>query len=188
MIQRPGTITIEDFDRMIEEGYFDRVKQRVDLIRGEIICMNAAGPMHDEVVTRLTEWSSLWARRSGCRVRTEKGIKLPPVVSEPEPAIVWVVDKDYMADKPYAQDIALLIEVSDSSLNEDRIELVPLYAEAGISEYWIVNCADQCIEVHRHPVDGEYTEQFIVDFGDEVSPLVAPEAVVDVAGLFARRT
>jgi Uma2 family endonuclease len=188
MIRRPGTISIEAFDQMIEAGCFHRIKRRVDLIRGEIVYMSAAGPMHDEVLTRLTEWSFAWAARYGCRVRTEKGVKLPPVVSVPEPDIVWVADKDYMTDKPYAEDVALLIEVSDSSLQEDRVELVPLYAEAGIAEYWIANCAEQCIEVFRRPVGIEYTEQLVFDFGEVVSPLIAPQAVVDVAGLFALRS
>jgi Uma2 family endonuclease len=186
MIQRPGTITIEDFDRMIEEGYFAGIKHRVDLIRGELVYMNAAGPMHDEILTRLREWSFEWSRRYGYRLRSEMGVKLPRVVSVPEPDIVWVLKKDYMTAKPQAADVGLLIEVSDSSLQDDRVEMAPLYAEASVQEYWIANCADQCIEVYRTPVGDRYTERFIVDLGDQVCPVVAPKAVLDVAALFVR--
>src|SRR4051794_6961681 len=110
MIQGPGTLSIDDFDRMIEEGHFDRVKQRVDLIRGELVYMSPAGPIHDEVLTRLQEWSAKWAGRYGCRVRSEKGVELPHLVSVPEPDIVWVVDEDYMDQKPQEKDVRLLIE------------------------------------------------------------------------------
>lgn len=186
MIRRPGTITIEDFDRMIEVGHFASIKHRVDLIRGELVYMSAAGPMHDEVLTRLREWSAEWAKQCGYRMRSEMGLKLPRVVSVPEPDIVWVVAKDYMTGKPTAQDAGLVIEVSNSSLREDRVELTPLYAESVVPEYWIVNCIEQCIEVHRQPVGDEYLDQSTVDVGEQVSPLVAPQAVLDVAELIAR--
>lgn len=187
MIQRVGTISIDEFNRMIAAGDFDRVTQRVDLIRGELVYMSPAGPMHDEVLTRLTEWSFEQARLAGYRVRTEMGVEMPPLVSVPEPDLVWVLDKDYMTVKPQAEDVGLLIEVANSSLREDRDDLIPLYAEAEISEYWIVNCIEHCVEVHRKPVGDEYTEQFTVDVGERMSPLAAPEALLDVAALFARR-
>jgi Uma2 family endonuclease len=60
-----------------------------------------------------------------------------------------------------------------------------LYAEAGIAEYWIVNCIESVIEVHRQPVDCIYQERLVVEPGQKFSPLIAPEAVLDVADLFA---
>jgi Uma2 family endonuclease len=187
MIQRAGTISIDEFNRMIAAGYFNRVTQRVDLIRGELVYMSPASPMHDEVLTRIESWSEKWAPTVGYRKRSEKGVELPPLVSVPEPDVVWVKDKDYMTVKPQAADVGLLIEVAKSSLDDDRQELAPLYAEAGIPEYWIVNCIEQCLEVHRKPIGDEYAEQFTVDIGEKVNPLVAPHAILDVAALFARR-
>lgn len=187
MIRRLGPISIEEFDRMIEEGYFEEGKQRVDLIRGRLRIMSPAGPMHEEILTRLERWSEKWAPTCGSQKRSEKSIDLPRVSSVPEPDIVWVKDRDYMDARPTAIEVDLLIEVSVSSLDDDRIEMRSLYAEAGILEYWIVNCIDQCIEVHRKAKDSEYTEQFIIDRGQRVSPLVAPQAWLDVEELFARR-
>jgi Uma2 family endonuclease len=187
MIQRVGTISIDEFNRMIAAGYFDRVKQRVDLIRGELVYMSPASPMHDEVLTRMESWSEKWAPTVGYRKRSEKGVELSPLVSVPEPDVVWVKDKDYMTIKPQAADVGLVIEVAKSSLDDDRRELAPLFAEAGIPEYWIVNCLEHCIEVHRQPAGEEYAEQFSVDVGERISPLIAPQAVLDVAALFARR-
>src|SRR5438445_13243635 len=45
----------------------------------------------------------------------------------------------------------LLIEVADSSLAYDRSTKLRLYAEAGIPEYWVVDCNAEAIEVYRGP-------------------------------------
>ena len=44
--------------------------------------------------------------------------------------------------------------MSDSSLEYDRQVKLPMYAEAGIAEFWIVNLEDDCLEVYRQPTAG----------------------------------
>jgi Uma2 family endonuclease len=53
--------------------------------------------------------------------------------------------------KPGPQDIALVIEVADSTLRRDRTLKRRLYAAAGIPVYWIVNLVDKQLEVYSHP-------------------------------------
>jgi len=43
------------------------------------------------------------------------------------------------------------VEVSDTTLRRDRGVKRPLYASAGIAEYWIVNLEDRYVEVHWSP-------------------------------------
>ena len=50
-----------------------------------------------------------------------------------------------------AEDVLLLIEVAESSLAYDRTTKLRLYAEAGIPEYWVVDCKAETVEVHRDP-------------------------------------
>ena len=45
------------------------------------------------------------------------------------------------------EDVLLLAEVSESSLDHDRKLKLPAYAEAGIRECWIVNMPEQHVEV-----------------------------------------
>ena len=52
-------------------------------------------------------------------------------------------DDFYASGKPRPADVILLIEVSDTSLDFDREVKRPLYAEAGIGEFWIVNLEDE---------------------------------------------
>lgn len=97
--------------------------------------------------------------------------------SEPEPdfAIVPGPAERYLAHHPYAVDISVLIEVSDSSLSHDRNDKGRIYAHAGIVCYWIVNLVDRQVEVYTDPTgpdaDPRFRQQQDYRPGDAV-PLV----------------
>jgi Uma2 family endonuclease len=73
--------------------------------------------------------------------------------------------------------VFLVIEVSDTTLVYDRTVKLPLYAEAGIPEVWIVNLPEQQIEVYREAGPGGYKSMRRILRGETV----APEAFPDVA-------
>ncbi len=77
--------------------------------------------------------------------------------SEPEPdiAVVAVSADDYVERHPGPADIALVIEVSRSSIFRDRVEKARIYAEAGIPVYWIVYVSKSTIEVFTDPANGK---------------------------------
>jgi len=50
------------------------------------------------------------------------------------------------------------VAVSDSTLRDDRDVKVPLYAESGIPECWLVDLGDRAVEVYRQPSGGRYAE------------------------------
>ena len=79
----------------------------------------------------------------------------------------------------------LLIEVSDSTLVHDRDTKGPLYAQAGIAEYWIVNLVTMQLMVYRRPVDGVYQELQILGHGDSIQPLAFPDVTIEVAEILA---
>jgi hypothetical protein len=56
------------------------------------------------------------------RVRIQNPVAFVTVDTEPEPDVVWAVEKPYKRAHPTADDILLLIEVADSSLKTDRGE------------------------------------------------------------------
>jgi Uma2 family endonuclease len=84
--------------------------------------------------------------------------------SEPEPdiAIVRLRSDDYINSHPAPADIILAIEVADSTIKFDRDTKAPLYAAAGISEYWIVNLIDNRLEIYRQPEGSIYTSIEII--------------------------
>jgi Uma2 family endonuclease len=78
--------------------------------------------------------------------------------SQPEPDLSLLIPRSdfYVAAHPCPQDIYLIIEVSDSTIDYERYTKISLYAEANIQEVWIVNLKEECLEVYRHPLHGSY--------------------------------
>ena len=87
--------------------------------------------------------------------REEEPVRMPPY-DEPEPdiAIVQGTDADYEFRTPTTVDVALLVEVSDSTLSQDRGKKLSGYARARIPVYWIINLVDRQVEVFSRPGRG----------------------------------
>jgi Uma2 family endonuclease len=87
----------------------------------------------------------------------EKPITIADLISEPQPGITVVLRKDYSKANPSPEEIRLVAEVADSSLEKDQTVKVILYAEANIAEYWIINLPKRRVEVHLYPLPEERT-------------------------------
>jgi len=173
-------LPLESYDKMIAAGLFDGPnRQRVELIYGELREMNPIGPKHEEIVDRLVEWTTAHVPRNKVRLRVQNSIGLPSLASAPEPDIAWVTQKSYLSGRPRAEDVLLIIEVAESSLDYDRGEKAELYAAAGIQDYWVVNLVEQCIEVFRDPDRGRYRSLVTIYPGDAARPLKFPELALD---------
>ncbi|HYO08894.1 MAG TPA: Uma2 family endonuclease [Tepidisphaeraceae bacterium] len=141
--------SVDEYHRMIEAGILTEA-DRVELLEGWIVAKMVHNPRHDATVDRTQDalrrrLSSAW------RVRVRSAITTPE--SEPEPDIAVAIGpaSRYEARHPEPGEIALLVEVAESSLPSDRGIKARLYARAGIRQYWIVNVVDQVVEVHLLP-------------------------------------
>lgn len=177
-------LTVEEYGRMVEKGAFDGLGKKIELIRGEIRSMNPAGPIHDDLVAYLIEWSIQAKDHQSMRLRVQTGLELADQQSRPEPDLLWVRAGRFRERHPTAVDVKLAIEVADSSLPWDLSEKASLYAEAGIAEYWVVDARGSCVHVCRDPFAGQYRQRLIASKGDLLSPLVACHRPLDVSDLF----
>jgi Uma2 family endonuclease len=177
--------TLNEYDRMIEQGVLTgRGDLRTELIYGEIREMSPPGPTHEDVVDRLVRWSFENTDRNEIRVRVQNSIGIPKIDCAPQPDVAWVLEQDYSRRRPQPPDVLLLIEVSDSSLEEDRTEKATLYAKGKVADYWIVNLQDWCIEVHREPFRGAYRRKQTYTLHETVHPLAKPDVALPVSLLF----
>jgi Uma2 family endonuclease len=147
--------TVEEYEKMATEGII-KPDEKVELIRGEIIKMSPMGTRHAAGIARLTQ---LLYRKFGDLILL--GVQNPIRLnnnSQPEPDLSLLIPRSdfYVAAYPCPQDIYLIIEVSDSTLDYDRYTKISLYAEANIKEVWIVNLKEECLEVYRYPLHGSY--------------------------------
>lgn len=177
--------TAADYDRMIASGLFDGPqKRRVELIRGEVREMMPMGVRHEDVVDRLMTWSVENVPKAEVRVRVQNSVGLPDLDSVPEPDVAWVVQRDYSRCRPTADDVLLIIEVAESSLDYDTGEKAELYAAAGIKDYWVVDVAAQVVEVRRELEGSRYRSLAAYRDEDPIRPLARPEMAFSPALLF----
>jgi Uma2 family endonuclease len=59
--------------------------------------------------------------------------------------------RQYLARHPGPEEVALVVEVADTTLQRDRGFKQRVYARAGIPVYWIVNLLDRQCEVYTAP-------------------------------------
>ena len=130
--------------------------ERVELVRGEIIPMSPIGSRHAACVNRFSMCLIQWAEKRFV-VSVQNPVRLDDH-SEPQPdlAILKPRGDSYFDAHPRPGDVLVVIEVADTSMGYDREEKMPLYAEAGILEMWLVNLPEGVIEVYSEPVDGVY--------------------------------
>ncbi len=65
-----------------------------------------------------------------------------------------------------------------SSLRSDRTVKLPLYAKAGIGEFWLIDLQRRILTAYRHPIADGYGESAEHRAGDELALALAPEIVV----------
>jgi Uma2 family endonuclease len=138
-----------EYEKLVELGVFD--DERIELLRGMLVPMSPQGPGHAEIPHRLVP-RLLRALENRARVHFHSPLALLDD-TEPEPDVAIVPNGDYARALPTTA--LLAVEVSDSSLRKDRDLKGPIYAKAGIPEYWIVNLKEQTLEVYRDPSPSE---------------------------------
>ncbi|HJQ34132.1 MAG TPA: Uma2 family endonuclease [Pyrinomonadaceae bacterium] len=147
--------TVAEYERMGQFGIFSEDK-RVELVCGEVILMSPIGERHAACVDFLTQFITLRLRHSAI-VRVQNPVQLDDY-SEPQPDITVLKPRAdfYRHTHPHPEDMLVVIEVSDTTLDYDRKVKLPLYAAAGIPEAWLVNLPEERIEVYGDPAGGEY--------------------------------
>src|SRR5207253_4960907 len=142
--------TVDEYHRLIEEGFF-AADERFELLEGWIIPKMPRNPVHDAAISIITKlFDSIVP--AGWHVRPQCALTLPPD-GEPEPdvAVVRGEPNDYAKRHPLPPDVALVIEVANTSLDEDRELKAPNYALAEVGNYWLVNLIERCLEVYAEP-------------------------------------
>jgi Uma2 family endonuclease len=148
-------LTREEFHRAIDAGVYPDF-ERLELLDGQVYKRMTNHPPHAGTILSVSEWLRA-SVPSGSMVR----VLLPVALgerSEPEPDVSVVVGRprDFMVEHPLPEQITLIVEVSDSSLNVDLRVKLPLYAQAGIAEYWVIDLRRRRILVHREPEGSSY--------------------------------
>ena len=175
--------SIEDYDQMIAVGILDE-DDRVELIEGEIVEMAALGDKHVICVNELTY--VITPTLSGdLRLSVQNTLRLGR--SKPQPdLVVFRLSPAGLPTIPTAANTLLVMEVADSSLNYDRTKKLPLYAQAGILEAWLVDLVNRRIERHTDPSASGYRLIAIAGKGESLASTILPGLVIAVDTVLGR--
>jgi Uma2 family endonuclease len=143
--------TVEEYHRLGELGLLTE-DDRVELLDGWIVPKMVHNPRHDAALA-LADAAIRRRLAHGWLLRIQCPITTPDSEPEPDVAVTHGDARTYVARHPGPGDVALLVEVADSSLLHDRDFKGPLYARAGVGAYWIVNVVDEQVEVYSGPSD-----------------------------------
>lgn len=190
--------TIAEYHRLIDMEMFQE-DDRVELIEGEIVKMVSKGKPHAvcshnlirELPKLVGDKPDGIANAYRAIIRCQDPILLSNY-SEPEPDFVIVRNRDdnYLTNHPAPEDILLLIEIADSSLQYDREVKLNLYAQYNIFHYWIFNLLENQLEVYSHPYQKPQSNKFDyrqkqIFLPDESVPLPnLADAILDLAKVF----
>ncbi|MFN9400036.1 MAG: Uma2 family endonuclease [Dolichospermum sp.] len=189
------SFTLEEYHQLTEIGFFKeddscaRRRHHIQLINGELIEMVSKSRAHETCLRNLLRELPKMIGDRGT-LQSQAPITIPPK-SEPEPdfAIIKNRDDNYLSSHPQGTDILLVIEVADSSIDYDQKVKIPLYAKAGIVDYWIFNLLDNCLECYSEPYQNKsgefgYANRRIVLPNQAISLPCFPDLSLDLSKVF----
>lgn len=168
-------LSIEQYHEMIRAGILTD-DDPVEFLEGYLATKMPKNPLHRAVTRRVREALERLAP-AGWYVDTQEPITLSGSEPEPDVMIVRGSSQDYTERHPGPPDLAMVVEVADTTLQRDRTTKAGIYARAGIPIYWIVNLVERRVEVHADPTGPAETPAYRhrEDFGPGLEIAVVVE-------------
>jgi Uma2 family endonuclease len=176
--------TVQEYHRMTELGILNP-NERTELIAGQITLMVAKGTPHVLTLRLLTsELESSLQGRPAVFISTQDPIHLDNS-SEPEPdlAIVCGTPLNYINQHPQPADLRLIVEVADSTLKTDCEVKDKHYAQAGITDYWVIDIPHRQVHIFRDPTTTGYSSHLILTEPQTLTPLAFPDVEISISAI-----
>lgn len=142
-------LSVEQYHEMIQAGILGKDDQ-LELLEGLLIAKMTKNPAHS-TVAYITREAIAEILPKGWHARGEQPVTTTDSEPEPDVMIVRGNPRDYLEHHPTPSEVALVIEVADSSLQRDQTLKKRIYARAGIPVYWLKNLIEHRIEVYINP-------------------------------------
>ncbi|MDZ4769745.1 MAG: Uma2 family endonuclease [Chloroflexota bacterium] len=172
-------ISVERYEAMIRSGIIT-AEDNIELIHGKLIKKMGKNEPHILVAGLLMDWLVQSLPR-GWFVSIENPIRMPDSLPEPYAVIVRGERREYGNRRFTPSEIAVVVEIADTTLDSDPAIRLSLYAGAGIAVYWIANINARQIEVYTLPQTGDpapfYRSLMIYTAADSI-PLILDGAQV----------
>lgn len=168
--------SLEEYHFLIETGILEG--KPVELLEGEIVTMSPEGIPHSYTNDSVAEY--LRNKLQGiAKIKESHPITLDNSEPEPDIAIVRLPETIYRQHHPYAQDIHLLIEVANRTLEKDLNEKSITYARNSIIEYWVIDLPHKKVWVFTNPQNNKYLNKQEITTGI-IKPVSFPNLDIEV--------
>ncbi len=169
-------LSVEQYEEMVRSGILSE-DDPVELLDGWLVPKMPKKPLH-VMATELVRDALVNVIPDGWHVNSQQPLRLSTSEPEPDAMVVRGSRRDYLDRLPGPADVALAVEVADTSLEQDRVFKKVIYAGAAVAVYWIVNLIERQVEVFASP-DGtgekpDYGQHRVFALHDEV-PVVIGE-------------
>jgi hypothetical protein len=179
---QPLRMSVEKYHELVRAGAFNE-HDAVELLDGVVTEKISKNPPH-RLATRQLDLALSKLVPAGWHVQNQEPITLETSEPEPDSAIVRGTLKDYGNRHPCGEEIALVVEVADTTLVTDRYK-AELYAQAGIPFFWLVNLSERCIEVMSDlreitPVRRQYGQRDIYSREANIPVFIAGQLIAEL--------
>jgi Uma2 family endonuclease len=177
--------TVDIFYRAANAGVFDNPKEW-ELINGQLWKREKVNPPHAS--TRRILFRLLQRQLEPVFVVMQESPLHLGSDQQPIPDILVATgrEEDYISTHPTNREAVLVVEVADTTVARDTGEKALLYAQAGITDYWVNLVSERVLVVHRDPTPEGYQSVMRLTEADTLSPLCAPDILLAVRELVAR--
>ena len=141
--------TVDEYHQMLKAGILYE-GEPVELLEGLVVTKMPRGPDHEHAI-RTLNYRLVRMLPDGWVVGPQTAATLTDSEPEPDFTVARGEEAAFADRHPGPADIALLIEVSDSSLRRDTRDKGRIYARAGVPVYWIVSIPDRRVDVLTDP-------------------------------------
>jgi Uma2 family endonuclease len=146
-------LSVDQYHQMVRAGILTD-DDPVELLEGWLVSKMPKNPAH-RAATRLTQKALELAIPAGWYVDSQEPITTQDSEPEPDVMVVRGETRHYLDRHPGPQDVALVVEVAEATLERDRGSKKRVYGRAGIPVYWIVNLLDRRLEIYTDPTSEE---------------------------------
>ncbi len=178
-VSLPFRFSRQRYEQMVAAGIF-QPEDKVELLNGQVVPMSPQSAEHANAIRRLTMLLAALVADVA-----EVSVQLPFAAtedSEPEPDLC-VVPKGTDASR-HPERAWLMIEVARSSAQKDRTTKAAIYAQANVTDYWIVDVNAKVVEVYRQPRGDHYGAMYTAGLEDRIEIAEFPGRFVAVADIF----
>lgn len=173
--------SVDEYHAMARAGILTE-DDAIELLEGWLVHKMTKNPP-DTATTRAIRSALEECLPPGYFVDSQEPITLSASEPEPDVFVVRGTPAEYKRKHPRAKAVALVVEVADSSLEQDRTTKKRVYARDGVPVYWIANLVEEQIEVYTQPSKSQRNPDYrskVVYHLNDLIPVVIDERTISM--------